>query len=186
MPDVDCIGSLSTQLVYLSLKEHILTLFKSSSAAPPKPIFEHRSLEPGLNNPARCRVVVAVVLWCGGRCCGWCLNMESWLRCCCGTAVDCGGLLTNSRPQSRMGRDSVNTWAQCSVISTVISTVIYCEVRTPGRRWRQCARWCLCRDNSCQLLLLLSPAAQHAPHSQTKVLNMIQGGAKVLRRWKIT
>ena len=66
MPDVDCIGSLSTQLVYLSLKEHILTLFKSSSAAPPKPIFEHRSLEPGLNNPAQCRVVVAVVLWCCG------------------------------------------------------------------------------------------------------------------------
>ena len=63
MPDVDCIGSLSTPLVYPSLKEHILTLFKSSSAAPPKPIFEHRSLEPGLNNPARCRVVV---LWCCG------------------------------------------------------------------------------------------------------------------------
>ena len=63
MSDVDCIRSLSTQLVYPSLKEHILTLFKSSSAAPPKPIFEHRSLEPGLNNPARCRVVV---LWCCG------------------------------------------------------------------------------------------------------------------------
>ena len=71
VPDVDCIGSLSTQLVYPSLKEHILTLFKSSSAAPPKPIFEHRSLEPGLNNPARCRVLVlwccgVVVLWCCG------------------------------------------------------------------------------------------------------------------------
>ena len=120
VPNVDCIGSLSTPLVYPSLKEHILTLFKSSSAAPPKPIFEHRSLEPGLNNPARCRVVV---LWCCGAGAAVVGGASIWkadsgavagLR---WTAVDCGGLLTNSRPQSRMGRDSVNTWAQCYIYS---------------------------------------------------------------------
>ena len=136
MPDVDCIGSLSTQLVYLSLKEHILTLFKSSSAAPPKPIFEHRSLEPGLNNPARCRVVVAVVLWCcgavvlwcGGRCCGWCLNMESWLRCCCGTAVDCCGLRWSAHQQPAAVADGSWQREHLGAVFCHIYCYIYCHI----------------------------------------------------------
>ena len=130
MPDVDCIGSLSTQLVYLSLKEHILTLFKSSSAAPPKPIFEHRSLEPGLNNPARCRVVVAVVLWCCGAVVRgpllWVVPQYGKL-----TQVllrDCGGLRWSAHQQPAAVADGSWQREHLGAVFCHIYCYIYCHI----------------------------------------------------------